>query len=108
MRAMKIRCLHCSGPTCRDPGYDGVKSEAPYCPACDAVWQKAACVVCGEVFLVDVTRHRGGHHCDPGTESRIEAGRKREAVVAQAHAVAPKPEGQRLIRGFRLWHADER
>ena len=74
MRARKISCLHCAGPTCRDPGYDGVKSEAPYCPACDAVWQKAACVVCGEVFLVDVTRHRGGHHCAPGTERRIEAG----------------------------------
>jgi hypothetical protein len=105
MRARRTSCLRCGLPTCRDPGYDGVKSGEPYCVACDAVWHRVSCVVCGESYLVDVTRHRGGHHCDPIEEDRIEADRKREAVLAQVHHTSV---GQRLHRGFRMWHEEER
>jgi hypothetical protein len=54
---------------------------------------------------VDVTRHRGGHHCDPLLEHRIEVGRKRQAIHGRSmkHAV-----GQRLRVGFRMLHEEER
>lgn len=105
MRARKHHCLCCGGPTGRDPGYEGVKSAEPYCAACDAVWHRVGCVVCGEQYLVDVTRHRGGHHCDPSTERHIEVDRKRQEVKSQA---VRQTIGQRLKVGFKMCHEDER
>ena len=105
MRARRTSCLLCSGLTARDPGFEGVISAEPYCAACDAVWHRVSCVVCGESYLVDVTRHRGGHHCAPGVERKIEDGRKRQAVLSQ---VVKRGEGQRLRVGFRMCHEDER
>jgi hypothetical protein len=105
MRARRHHCLCCGGPTVRDPGNTGARTAEWYCPGCDAVWRKAACVVCGETYLVDVTRHRGGHHCDPAVEERIEAGRRRQAVLARPHGHSV---GARLTKGFRMWHEEER
>ena len=105
MRARKTSCLRCGGSTARDPGYEGVKSDQPYCEACDAVWHRDSCVVCGVSYLVDVTRHRGGHHCDPIVVRRIEVGRKRQAVHAR---VVKREVGQRMHVGFRMCHEDER
>lgn len=103
MRARRSTCLCCGHLTSRDPGYQGIRSEAPYCPVCDAVWRRETCVVCGEAYLVDVTRHRGGHHCDPLIERRIEAERRRRASLARSHVPS---EGKRLLKGFRLWNVD--
>jgi hypothetical protein len=105
MRARRTSCLRCGAATFPDPGYEGVKSAEPFCPACDAVWRRVSCVVCGASYLVDVTRHRGGHHCDPALEQRIEGGRKRRAHHAQA---VKRAVGQRLKVGFRMCHEDER
>lgn len=105
MRARKTTCLVCGEPTTRDPGFEGVQSNEPYCAACDAVWHRVACVVCGETYLVDVTRHRGGHHCDPALERRIEVGRKRQAILSRT---VKRKVGQRMHVGFRMWHEEER
>ncbi len=104
MRARRTSCLCCGGPTCRDPGYEGVKSDEPFCPACDAVWHRVSCVVCGESYLIDVTRHRGGHHCDPALEQRIEVDRLRKAL----HHRAKREVGQRMHVGFLMCHEEER
>lgn len=104
MRARRTSCLRCGAATSRDPGFEGVKSAEPFCPVCDAVWHRVTCVVCGANYLVDVTRHRGGHHCDPALEQRIEVGRKRRAL----HARAKRAVGQRLKVGFRMCHEEER
>lgn len=102
-KTKQIACLCCGGPTIPDPAFAGTQTSEAYCQSCDAAWHEACCVVCGEIFLVDVTRHRGDHHCDPVVERRIEAGRRRHASPAQVHSV-----GARLNKGFKMWHADER
>ncbi|MFO0880560.1 MAG: hypothetical protein U0840_24705 [Gemmataceae bacterium] len=106
MRARRTSCLACGQLTAPDPGHLGVKQVIPYCPSCDAVWHKARCVICGAGFLVDVVRHRGGHHCAPGAVRRTVALWRRHELHARP---ADHPAvGERLRDGFRLWNVHER
>ena len=100
MRPTKTSCLRCGAATLRDPGFEGVKSDEPFCPACDAVWHRVSCVVCGVSYLVDVTRH-----CDPLVMRRIVVGRKRQAIHDR---VVKREVGQRRHFGFRMCHEEER
>jgi hypothetical protein len=100
MKKQHDHCLNCGEPTIPDPD---LGEGTPYCPVCDAAWRQRTCVVCGEAYLVDVVRHRGGHHCDPDVELRIEARRKRghTASRAQGNSLSARPKD-----GFRMMGYD--
>src|SRR5262245_49318680 len=96
MKKQHDHCRLCGEPTVPDPE---LGAGIPYCTTCDASWRQRTCVVCGVAYLVDVIRHRGGHHCDPGVEERIEAGRKRRPEARRPHADSVSA---RLKDGFRM------
>jgi hypothetical protein len=108
----KARCKRCRGPTFYDPSQrwidlDSLGSEfqypslyfPPYCPECAAAWSQMTCVVCERHFLVDVLRHKGGHHCEPGLETRVEASRKSHSDLGRLQSLS---YADRLTDGFRM------
>jgi hypothetical protein len=74
-------------------------SVGPYCAVCDATWSESVCVVCGQHFLADIVRHRGGHDFDPAAEGKIEAGRKRQSGLGRKQ---PRSLRERLRDGFEM------